>query len=167
MLKNTGTNSESFMDKRLHYEPLVESLTNAFRNRLKSVVLFGSQARSKKVLQRDHDIFVVLEDLPKNPLQRLKEIRKPVMYVPLRINFIAKTPEEVESNLTPLLLEICVDGLCLFGESYFESYRKRGLRALKQSGLKRNRMGREWYWQFEKFPKKEWELTWDGFRELE
>jgi predicted nucleotidyltransferase len=159
-------NAEPLMNKRLQYQPLIENLTSVFGNRLKSIVLFGSQARSKSMLQRDHDIFIVLEQLPKNPLQRLKEIRKPVMNIPLQINIIAKTPEEVESNLTPLLLEICVDGVCLFGESYFESYRKRGLRALKQSGLKRRRVGREWYWQFEKFPQKEWELTWDGYREL-
>lgn len=154
------------MEKKQLYQPLVQNLVDAFGNRLKSVVLFGSQARSKSVLKRDHDIFVIVEHLPQKPFQRLQEIRKTIFNIPLPINFIAKTPEEVDANLTPLLLEICVDGISLYGEEYFENYRQRGLRALKQSGLRRERVGKEWYWRFEKAPRKDWELTWEGFREL-
>lgn len=154
------------MEKKQLYQPLVQNLVDAFGNRLKSVVLFGSQARSKSLLKRDHDVFVIIERLPQKPLPRLQEIRKTIFDIPLQINFIAKTPEEVEANLTPLMLEICVDGICLYGEEYFENYRQRGLKALKQSGLQRKRVGREWYWQFEKAPQKNWELTWDGFHEL-
>lgn len=154
------------MDKISLYKPLIQNLIVAFGDRLKSIVLFGSQARSKSILKRDHDIFVVVEHLPQKPLSRLKEIRKTIFDIPLQINFIAKTPEEVEANLTPLLLEICVDGICLYGEEYFENYRQRGLRALQQSGLQRKRVGREWYWKFEKTPQKNWELTWEGFHEL-
>ncbi|NIW80295.1 MAG: hypothetical protein GWN16_12925 [Calditrichae bacterium] len=149
------------------YQPLLKKLKDNFGDRLKTVVLFGSQARSKAVLNRDNDIFVVVDDLPQDPLKRLKQIRQTILYIPLQINFIAKTPEEVEHNLTPLLLEICVDGICLYGDEYFEHYRQRGLRALKQSGLKRKRVGKEWYWQFDEIPKKNWELTWEGFREFE
>ena len=154
------------MDKRRIYQPVIESLLSAFGERLKTVVLFGSQARSEYVLERDHDIFTVIDDLPRNPLRRLKEIRKTIFDIPRQINFIAKTPREVEVNLTPLMLEICVDGICLYGENYFENYRQRGLETLKQSNLKRKRIGREWYWQFEKAPQNHWELTWDGFHEL-
>lgn len=154
------------MDKKSIYQPMIRNLIAAFGPRLKSVVLFGSQARSKFVLKRDHDIFVIVEDLPQRPLQRLKDIRKTIFSIPLEINFIAKTPEEVEANLTPLMLDICVDGICLYGEEYFENYRQRGFRALKQSGLKRKRVGKEWYWHFTGAPKKNWELTWEGFHEL-
>jgi len=154
------------MEKISLYQPMIQNLISAFGERLKSVVLFGSQARSKQVLKRDHDILVVVENLPQKPLQRLKEMRKTILNIPLEINFIAKTPEEVEINLTPLMLEICVDGICFYGEDYFDNYRQRGLRALNQSGLKRKRVGKEWYWQFEGIPKNNWELTWDGFNEL-
>jgi hypothetical protein len=46
------------------------------------------------------------------------------------VDFSAKTPrndmpEEVEANLTPLLLDICVDGVGLYGETYFQFYRKK------------------------------------------
>lgn len=153
-------------DKKERYRPVSQNLIAAFGQRLKCIVLFGSQARSKHVLERDHDIFVVVANLPQNPLHRLKEIRKTILDIPLQINFVAKTPQEVDANLTPLLLEICVDGICLHGEEYFEEYRKRALNALQQSGLQRKRLGKEWYWQFPKAPQKDWELTWDGFYEL-
>jgi len=148
------------------YRPLIENLKNTFARRLKTVVLFGSQARSKTILPRDHDIFVVIENLSENPLQRLKEVRKTILDVPLEVNFIAKTPEEVDKNLTPLMLEIIVDGICLYGEKYFEKYRQPGLQALKQSGLKRVRIGKGWYWKFDKVPERNWELNWDGYHEF-
>lgn len=153
-------------DKKKHYQQLLENLQKFFGQRLKTVVLFGSQARSKKILNRDHDIFLVIEGLPQNPLQRLKEVRKTIFDIPLDINFIAKTPEEVEKNLTPLMLDIIVDGICLYGESFFERYRRLGLRALKRSGLKRIRVDKEWFWKFDKAPRKNWELTWEGYHEF-
>jgi len=152
---------------RLGYNETIQHLETAFGNRLKTAVLFGSRARGKTARHKDHDIFLVIEDLPTDPLKRQQEIRQVIWELPIRINTIAKTPGEVNSNLTPLLLEICVDGICLYGSDYFEPYRKRAMSALNQSGLKRIRVGQEWRWQFEKIPTKEWEMTWEGFRELE
>jgi predicted nucleotidyltransferase len=148
------------------YRPLIQKLSEAFGDRLRTVVLFGSRARGETEAQRDHDVFLVIEGLSPGPLARQKEIRKAIWDIPIRLNTISKTPEEVDRNLTPLLLEICVDGVCLFGKDYFEPYRKRAIQVLKQSGLKRKRVGKEWYWLFEKIPKKEWELSWEGFCEL-
>jgi predicted nucleotidyltransferase len=117
------------------YEELIISLTNTFGDNLKTVVLFGSRARNMATGSSDHDIFVVIEELPKDPLYRLKQVRRAVIEIPLRINFITKTPEEVTSNLSPLLLDICVDGICLFGVEYFDTMRQKALKVLKQSGL--------------------------------
>ena len=149
------------------YQPLIDQLTAVFKDRLKAVVLFGSRSRGKVRDDRDHDIFMIIEDLPENPIMRQKKVRTAIWDLGLRINTIAKTPEEVESNLTPLLLEISIDGICLYGNEYFEPYRIKALRALEQSGLKRKRIGREWYWNFDRVPRREWEMTWEGFRELE
>lgn len=149
------------------YEQMIRKLETAFGNRLKAAVLFGSRARGKTAAYKDHDVFLVIRDLPADPIKRQKEIRRVIREFPIRINTIAKTPEEVESNLTPLLLEICVDGICLYGAGYFEPYRKKAINALNQSGLKRRKVGQEWRWQFEKIPAREWEMTWEGFRELE
>jgi len=148
------------------YNPLIQKLNEAFGDGLRTVVLFGSRARGETDPQRDHDIFLVIERLPVSPLIRQKEIRRAIWDIPLRINLISKTPEEVACNLTPLMLEICVDGVCLYGENYFEPYRIRAMEVLKQSGLKRKCIGKDWYWQFENLPRKEWEINWEGFREL-
>jgi predicted nucleotidyltransferase len=148
------------------YKPFTRRLIEAFGERLKTAVLFGSRARDEAGENSDHDIFVVIERLPDDPLERLKQVRMALLDVPLRVNIVAKTPEQVAANLTPLLLDICVDGICLYGARYFERFRRKALNALKQSGLTRMRMGQGWYWHFEKIPKKEWELTWEEFREL-
>ena len=154
------------MRKNSIYDELITQLRAAFGDRLKTVVLFGSRARKQSKKNTDHDIFIVIEDLTERPLERQKQIRSAIWDVPLRINTIAKTPEEVKKNLTTLLLDVCVDGICLYGKDYFEPYRNKALAALEHSGLKRHWIGKEGYWRFEKFPIKDWELTWEGFHEL-
>jgi len=148
------------------YKTLVNKLLSVFGKRLKTVVLFGSRARKEAIEASDHDIFLVIDNLSDKPLERQRHIREALWDIPLRINTIAKTPEEFKKNLTPLVLEVCVDGICLYGQDYFNPYRKKALKALKQSGLKRRRIGQEWYWYFEKIPATEWELSWEGFHEL-
>ena len=149
-----------------HYNHLIQQLVNNFGQRLKTVVLFGSRAREEAEDTSDHDLLLVIDRLPEEPVKRLKTVRRAIAEVPLCINTIAKTPSEVACNLTSLLLDVCVDGICLFGQDYFDPYRRKALQALQQSGLKRKREGRTWYWQFEQFPTRVWELTWDGYREL-
>ena len=144
------------MDRSETYKPLINHLIYAFGHRLRTVVLFGSRARGKAMEHKDHDIFLVIENLPVDLLKRQKEVRTAIWEIPMRVNTIAKMPEEVDSNLTPLLLEICVDGICIYGNDYFEPYRKRAIKALNQAGLKRIRVGREWYWQFAKITDREW-----------
>lgn len=79
-------------EKQRYYRPLLENLQKAFGKRLKTVILFGFQARSKKTLNRDHDIFIVVEDLPDNPLERLYEVRRTIFDVPLEINLLQRHP---------------------------------------------------------------------------
>ena len=153
-------------ERKTVYNEMIQQLEITFGNRLKTVILFGSRARGKTAEHKDHDIFLVINDLPSDPLKRQREIRNAIWEISIRINTVAKTPEEVNANLTPLLLEICVDGICLYGSNYFEPYHRKALNALKQSGLKKRRVGQEWRWQFEKIPDREWEMTWEGFREL-
>ena len=148
------------------YSEVIKSLQGNFGPRLKTVVLFGSRARGGHGISSDHDIFIIVEGLPEDPIERLKEVRPAVYNAPFKINTIAKTPEEVEMNLSPLLLEICVDGIILFGRGYFEPYRKNAVKGLKKSGLIKYRVGKEWYWRFKDLKPKNWELTWKGFYEL-
>ena len=148
------------------YIQLVSRLRESYGSRLRSVVLFGSHARGNARRESDHDILLIIEAIEKNPLKRMKSIRSLILDMPVRFNFIAKTPEELAENLTPLLLDICVDGKVIHDDGYFEGYRKKGLEALRKARLKRRRVGREFSRQFERIPQREWEITWEGYREF-
>jgi predicted nucleotidyltransferase len=151
------------------YRPLLRSLLNQYGNRLKTVVLFGSQARREARPGSDHDIFVVIEGLPFEPLARQRDVRGVLLPIldelPGSISFVSKTPEEVENSLTPLMLDICVDGICLYGNSFFDEYRQKALAALKQAGWQRRRLAGTWMWVFSRIPAGNWDLSWGGYRE--
>jgi predicted nucleotidyltransferase len=151
------------------YRPIVQVLENAFAERLKTVVLFGSQARGEGRPESDHDLFVVVEDLPREPLARLQAVRATLLPIlndlPGPVGFVAKTPDEVAANLTSLLLDVCVEGVCLYGASYFEPYRRKALATLRRSGLRRRRVGGALMWLFPRMPAGDWELSWEGYRE--
>jgi len=151
------------------YEALLKSLISAFGRRLKTVVLFGSRARGEGRPESDHDIFIVVEGLLDNPLARNKQVRGALQDsladLPGAINIRAKTPSEFEADLTPLYLDICVDGICLLGQDYFEPFRQKAQAALASSGMQRKRIGRSLYWMFPQVTAPKWELTWDGYRE--
>jgi predicted nucleotidyltransferase len=151
------------------YGILLHALTSRFGPRLKTVVLFGSRARNEAGLESDHDIFIVVEDLPEDPLGRARETRGALLPyladLPGAINLHAKTPAEFEDDLTPLFLDVVVDGICLSGEDYFEPLRQKGLAALTSSGMERRRIGGSLFWMLSGNGPRNWELTWDGYRE--
>jgi hypothetical protein len=159
------------MDELLaeRYQPIVKALHDRFGSRLRSVVLFGSQARGDARPESDHDLLVIIDDLPQEPVSRQDEVRSvllPILWkTPGRVSFVAKTPYEFEVNLTPLMLDVSADGICLYGDSYFEPYRQRALAAIKQAGLQRKRLDDTLMWVFQKRPDGDWELNWDGYRE--
>ena len=148
------------------YMELASRLKEAYGSQLKSVVLFGSHARGEARLKSDRDILLVIEGLERNPLKRMRSLRSLVLDMPVLFSFVTKNPGELAQNLTPLLLDICVDGKVIYDDGFFETHRKKGLEALRQAKMRRRRVGGEWCWQFERIPMKEWELTWDGYREF-
>jgi predicted nucleotidyltransferase len=152
------------------YRTIVQSLEGSFGKRLKTVVLFGSQARGEAQPSSDHDLFIVVDDLPIEPLARQRAVRTTLLPIltdlPGSINFVAKRPDEVTANLTPLLLDVCVDGICLYGEAYFQPYREKALATLRQAGLHRHKLDNTYMWLFPQLPTSDWELTWEGYREL-
>jgi hypothetical protein len=151
------------------YRLVVQVLEEAFAGRLRAVVLFGSQARGEAQPDSDHDLCLVIEGLPADPLARQRAVREILLPIldrlPGPITFLAKTPEEVAANLTPLLLDVCVDGICLYGAAYFEPYRQKALAALGQSKLRRRRVGGALMWLFDQMPVTDWELSWEGYFE--
>ena len=156
------------MDSR--YDVLLHALLSAYGARLKTVVLFGSRARGEASPHSDHDIFAVIEGLPSDALARAREVRMTLLDcladLPGAMGLHARTPAEFEADLTPLYLDVCADGICLLGDDYFEPFRRRGLAALAASGMKRERVGGTLFWMLPGNGPKNWELTWDGYREL-
>jgi predicted nucleotidyltransferase len=151
------------------YRAVVQALESVFAGRLKTVVLFGSQARGESGPHSDHDFFVVIEELPRDPLARSRTVRAALLPIldrlPGPIGLVARTPTEVQASLTPLLLDVCVEGICLYGATYFEPYRQKALAALRQSGMRRQRVGASLMWLFPRPPTGDWELNWEGYRE--
>ncbi len=125
------------------YKPVARRLVEVFGDRLKTPVLLGSRARHEEGEDSDNDVFLVTEGLPDDSLERLKQVRMAVLDVPLRVNIISITPGQVAANLTPLLLDIRVDAVCLYGAEYFEKFRRKALNVSKKSGSTRKRMGRD------------------------
>lgn len=156
-------------DSAVLYEPILASLRESFGNRLKTVVLFGSHARGDATSASDHDLLVVAEDLPSCALPRHRAARMALLPVlgslPGAVSFTAKTPAEVAANLTPLLVDVCADGVCLWGSEYFEPLRGKALAALRQAGMRRPALGGGWRWLLPEMPSRDWELTWEGYRE--
>jgi hypothetical protein len=151
------------------YSRVIETLKQTFAERLETIVLFGSQARGKARPDSDHDLFVVIKDLPQDPLARVRTVRLALLPIlqdlPGALSFIAKTPEEVQAGLTPLLLDVCTEGICLYGATYFEPYRQKAVAALRQSGLRRRKVGQSQMWLFPQIPRRDWELSWEGYHE--
>jgi hypothetical protein len=102
-------------------------------------------------------------------MARQREVRGVLLSIlddlPGSISFVAKTPAEVEINLTPLMLDICVDGICLYGDSFFDGYRQKALTVLQQAGMHRRRLAGAWMWVFPSLPSHHWELNWEGYHE--
>lgn len=150
------------------YHPVLKSLLENFGQHLQWVVLFGSQARGEARPESDHDLFIVVDDLPLEPLARQRCVRTVLLPIladlPGVINFVAKRPNEVAANLTPLLLDVCVDGICLYGETYFQPYRQKALTAVCQAKLRRHKVKNSTVWLFPQLPSGNWELSWEGYR---
>jgi predicted nucleotidyltransferase len=152
------------------YDILLKALLNEFGLSLKTVVLFGSRARGDASPHSDHDIFLVIDGLPDPPMERTRVVRESLRHclpdLPGPINLHAKTRKEFESDLTPLFLDVCIDGICLFGEEYFGPFRGKAMLALASSEMKRKRVGSSLFWMFPGGGARNWELTWEGYREL-
>jgi len=151
------------------YDPLLHALVERFAGRVKLIALFGSRSRGEARPASDHDLFVVIDDLPADPLERRRVVLDPLLpeltRLPERLSLVAKTPAELLGDLTPLILDVFVDGICLYGEAYFQELRGRVLDALRASGLQRRRIAGAWMWIFPALPRQDWELTWEGYRE--
>ena len=151
---------------RANYSQAISALVTHFGDDLLCVVLFGSQARGEAHMDSDHDLLVVIDNLPLEPIARMKRMVAALEECDLRINPVAATCSEFTRDVTPLILDICYDGVCLYGQDFFEPMRGKVRTGLQSAGLHRHTIENSFFWQFEKEPTGPWEFSWTGFHEF-
>ncbi len=145
---------------------VVEALKQELDDSLIAVVLFGSRARSEAREESDWDLLVIAHDLPPRPFQRHRFLKQmlPSTWRGL-ISLLAKTPEEFEASLPALYLDIALDGVVLYDpEGYAQEKLTRLRELIREKGLHRERIGRDFAWQWEEFPGFDWILEWSETR---
>lgn len=130
--------------------PVLDALRNGLGDDLVAVVLFGSRARGEADSQSDWDLLVIAENLPDSPWHRQKQI---LALLPQewqhQVNVLAYTSAEWFARVTPLALDITLDGIMLYESTRaLISTRLSALRKqLFDLGLERQAIGEgEWIW---------------------
>jgi predicted nucleotidyltransferase len=125
--------------------PVIESLRAGLGDNLVAVVLFGSRARGEAGPESDWDLLVIAENFPDSPWQRQKRI---LALLPRewqhQVNLLAYKPAEWFARVTPLALDIALDGIVLYdGTRALFSARLSALRRqLSDLGLERRAIGK-------------------------
>jgi len=147
----------------------VALLKEHFGEDLIAVALFGSAARGEAAATSDLDLFAIVEGLPARHFKRCTLLNDLVLpHVPRRVTIIAKTPREFAQAFPPLYLDLGLDAQVLHDSDGFLSERLARIRQIiRQAGLGRVRRDGDFAWRWQKPPRRGWEITWEGYRELE
>jgi predicted nucleotidyltransferase len=143
---------------------VVASLRQGLGEELIAVVLFGSRARGEADKASDWDLLVIARHLPKGTFERHLHL-KSMVPVPWRgqTAILSRTPEEFESHLASLFLDIALDGVILYDPDAYMAQRLASLkRLIKEQGLRRERMQRDLVWRWQRFPGFDWSLEWEA-----
>jgi predicted nucleotidyltransferase len=156
------------VDRFEGFDKVIKCYEDYLGDNLLSIVLFGSRARGDAKKSSDYDLFIIAKGLPAKPFQRVLFIRSPLKaQFKEKFCIIAKTPEEVFKDFPPLFLDLGLDGIILFDrDDFFRKIQAKIKDIIRQAGLQRKRANQEYYWEWEKPPKKGWEITWSGYHEL-
>ncbi len=128
------------------------------------MILFGSRARGEAQPDSDWDLLVIARDLPKGTLSRHSLLKKALPATwRAQTAIIGKTPEEFESALSSLYLDIALDGIVLYDpQGYATARLARVRRLLESQGLRREADHRDFAWHWLKFPGFDWSLEWEA-----
>lgn len=139
--------------KRIHKKQIAElkdKILSYYRDRLISMVLYGSLARGTATSESDIDILLIIKTLHGRKMKRIEEfidnVENKLEGISCYISPIIKTPEEA-SRGSPLFLDMVYDSIILYDKNGFfkgilESLRKR----LEELGSRRVFKGNRWYW---------------------
>jgi predicted nucleotidyltransferase len=149
-------------------EPVVSALRHHLGPNLVAIVLFGSRARGDHRPDSDWDLLVIADRLPQKPFQRHLYLKRllPLMWRG-QVSVLAKTPAELEANLTSLLLDVALDGIILYDTDAYIARRLAHVQhLLAEKGLYRVQVGRDLTWQWREFPGRDWSIEWEMRDEL-
>jgi len=137
---------------------ILKEIKKYYKDRLISVVIFGSLARGCPSYDSDIDLLIVAEKLPRGRMKRVREFEKVENKIDwyLRqlekkgiytyLSPIIKTKEEVELG-SPLFLDMVENSIILFDRNDFFKNKILDLKKrLEKSGAKRIEKESYWYW---------------------
>jgi predicted nucleotidyltransferase len=154
----------------LYLPQAANKLAAALGENLLGVVLYGSHARGEAREDSDVDLLVIARDLPERRYDRavfLQRLARGIEDAP-PFSLLGKTPEEFEHYFPSLYLDIGLDGVVLFDrEGYTDGKLKRIREIIAEAGLVRERLeGGDMFWNWNRKTARQWEITWEGYREL-
>jgi len=149
-------------------EQAVEALANGIGNRLVAVVLFGSRARGDAKPWSDWDLLVIAEGLPEHPFDRQLLINRMLFgKCDGGVSVVARTPQEFESHVPSLYLDIALDGRVIYDPAGYAAERLATLRRLiEEAGLYRERTTAGDIWRWKKRPQGAWVMSWEKIGSL-
>ncbi len=114
---------------------VTKALMEAFGSRVVAAVLFGSVARCEVSERSDIDLFVVVDDLHKDPIERRLVIYRALSSVRAGLKrdtsiIDADVKDLAEGELTSLLINIAWDGVVLYDK---DGYVTRLLKRIKDT----------------------------------
>lgn len=146
-----------------YLDEIVAHYRSLLGERLVGLVLYGSRARGDAREDSDLDLFLLAEGLADDPWERA-----PLLLFPRHaprdpaVALRALTPQEYARDLSPLDLDIAIDGRVLYDRDGYAASRIALIRQrVAEAGLYRTS---ELIWRWRKWPVVDWEINWDGVR---
>ena len=144
------------------FDSLIEALLAAcqahYGERLVSLAVYGSVGRGTQRFDSDLDCLLVVKDLPRGRMRRIREFEAVETQLAPRLRALAgtgivtepspvfKTPEEVERG-SPLFLDLTQDARLVYDRDGFLARHLEGFRQrLDRLGARRVWRGNAWHW---------------------
>ncbi len=127
-----------------------ECVLNYYKERLISLIIFGSYSRGTYTPESDIDLLLIVEGLHKRKMKRIEEfidnVEEKIKNVPHYISPIIKTPEEILYG-SPILFDMVDDSIVVYDKNDFFKRKIDNLKMkFKELGSKRVFLGTRWYW---------------------